>query len=114
LIRLVACATLHAHPRVFQALGNGVKRRRIWHLPADDLQVVGPVVAELDAVGVLIHSQVGRRPAVAWYDLHAEHAGGEPPPGSEVADTEDEITELVHAGHGVFPPLVARALRWEA
>jgi hypothetical protein len=84
-----------------------VERRRVGHLPADDLEIVGPALAELDAVGVLVHSQVGRRRGVAWHELHAEHAGGEPAPSGKIADAENEIAELIHAGHGIFPPWVA-------
>jgi hypothetical protein len=56
LIRLVAGAALHAHAGVFQALRDRVQRCRVGDLPTDDLEIIDAVVAELDAVGVLVHS----------------------------------------------------------
>jgi hypothetical protein len=56
LIRLVPCAAFHPHAGAFQALRYRVQRRSVGDLPADDLEIIDPVVAELDAVRVLVHS----------------------------------------------------------
>jgi len=102
LIRLVARTALHPHAGVFQSLRDRVQRGCVGHLPADDLEIIGPVVAELDAVGVLVHPKVRRGVGVARHELHAEHAGGEPAPGREVADPENEVAELIHARHDIL------------
>src|SRR5262249_26332940 len=104
LVRLITRAALYPYASTFQALRNCVQRRSIGHLPADDFEIIYCILAELDAMGVLVHSQVGRRVAIPGHELHAEHAGGEPAPTGKVADPENEIAELIHAGHGAFLP----------
>jgi hypothetical protein len=76
-----------------------VKRRRVGHLPADDLEIVAPPVAEFDPVVMLVHPEIRRRPAVARHELQSEHARRKPAPAFEVADADDEIAELIHAAH---------------
>ena len=57
LVPLVARAAPHPHARVLEALRDRVKRRRVGHLPADDLEIIAPPVAELDQVVMLVHPE---------------------------------------------------------
>ncbi len=102
-VGLVAGASGHLHAAVLKLLGDALEGGGIGHLPADELEVVAAVRAQLQTVMVLVHAEIGGGLVVAGNDLHAEDIGSEVVPRLRVAGADAEVTELGDAGHGVAP-----------
>jgi len=88
-----------------------LKGGRIGHLPADELEVIAAVRAQLQAVAVFVHPEVGGGVVVAGNDLHTENVGNEVVSRLGITDGDADVAELGDAGHACrsFRP---RSLFW--
>src|SRR5439155_19485681 len=98
-VGLVAGAWGDLHAGVLELLGDTLEGGGIGRLPADELEVVAAVGAQLQAMVVLVHAEIGGGLVVAGDDLHAEDIGGEILPRLVVAGADPDVAELGDAGH---------------